>query len=145
MPPPARAPGARGAGPGRRAGPRWMSSRWTRRQCNARGPKRDRGAGGVSGTFREVTAPSRVAFAWKWEKPGAREMLVTLTIQPNGGGSRPVLVHERFPGAEERDQHSRGREGGLLRLPQAIWRPPEPHAVHPPIDTLKERTCPSRR
>ena len=74
----------------------------------------------VAGTFREVTSPSRIVFTWAWDRPDANESLVTVTISPDGQGSRLVLLHERFANAEERDKHNQGWEGCLARLPQAL-------------------------
>lgn len=74
----------------------------------------------VAGTFREVTAPSRIVFTWKWEDPGALETLVTVMIEPVGSGSKLVLLHERFPSTDERDKHNQGWEGCLNRLPHAV-------------------------
>ena len=74
----------------------------------------------VTGTFRELTSPSRIVFTWAWERPDANESLVTVTIQPDGQGSRLVLLHERFANTEERDKHNQGWEGCLARLPKAL-------------------------
>lgn len=78
------------------------------------------GANIVAGTFREVTEPSRIVFTWRWEKPGAQETLVTVTIQPQAGGSKLVVLHERFPSTDEREKHNQGWIGCLSRLPQAV-------------------------
>jgi uncharacterized protein YndB with AHSA1/START domain len=74
----------------------------------------------VGGTFREVKAPSRLVFTWKWEKPNAQEMLVTVTIEPEGKGSKLVLLHERFANAQDRDRHNEGWTGCLNRLVETI-------------------------
>ena len=74
-----------------------------------------------SGTYRVITAPSRLVFTWVWEdRPGMLETLVTVTIQPDGAGSLLVLLHERFADAEDRDKHNQGWTGCLARLPVAI-------------------------
>jgi uncharacterized protein YndB with AHSA1/START domain len=74
----------------------------------------------VTGTFREVIAPSRLVFTWKWDRPGAEETLVTVAIQPEGAGSRLVLLHERFSSTDERDKHNQGWTGCLSRLPKVV-------------------------
>jgi uncharacterized protein YndB with AHSA1/START domain len=82
-----------------------------------------RPAGGssfVAGTFREVAAPGRLVFTWQWENESSPETLVTVSIQPDGTGSKLVLMHERFTSTEDRDKHNQGWTGCLNRLPQAV-------------------------
>lgn len=75
----------------------------------------------VGGEFREIDPPRRLAFTWQWEAaPGGGETLVTVRIEPDGAGSRLVLLHERFASEAERDEHNKGWTGCLDRLPGAI-------------------------
>lgn len=74
----------------------------------------------VTGTYREVSAPDRLVFSWRWEKnPERGESRVTVELHDEGGRTRLVLLHELFPGVEVRDGHRAGWEGGLDHL-QAV-------------------------
>lgn len=86
-----------------------------RYRIEMRDPKGD--AHIVVGAFREVRAPEQLAFTWTWEgKEADGETLVTVTLHPDGGGTRLVLIHERFTSAELRDKHLHGWTGCLDRL-----------------------------
>lgn len=71
---------------------------------------------GVSGTFREVVADSRLVYTWAWDGDD-RETLVTVEFADVSEGTRVTLVHERFDSAEERDQHAQGWNDCIDRLP----------------------------
>jgi uncharacterized protein YndB with AHSA1/START domain len=71
----------------------------------------------VAGVYREITAPSRLVFTWAWEQsPDRGETLVTVELHDEGGGTRLVLTHERFPNTEVRDRHDMGWTGCLANL-----------------------------
>jgi uncharacterized protein YndB with AHSA1/START domain len=63
------------------------------------------------GVYREVVAPERLAFTYAWEdadgNPG-HEMLVTLTLEPQGPHTLLTLRHTGFEDVPERDSHHSG-------------------------------------
>lgn len=72
-----------------------------------------RGAQGehwVSGVYREIVRPRRLAFTWAWEENGVRgrETVVEIDFLPAGRNTRLVLSHTGFETAESRDQHVHG-------------------------------------
>ena len=72
----------------------------------------------AGGTFREVEPGRRVVFGWGWEgnddlKPDAST--VTVTIEPDGDGSRVTLVHEGLD-AQQEASHAEGWNHYLERL-----------------------------
>lgn len=65
----------------------------------------------VSGIYRVVEPPHRLVFTWAWENAnGARdhESEVTVTFEPVPGGTRLVLLQQRFESKDSRDRHERG-------------------------------------
>ena len=65
----------------------------------------------TSGVYRVVEPPHRLSFSWAWENTdGARghETEVTVTFEATPGGTRLVLLQQRFESAQARDNHSRG-------------------------------------
>jgi uncharacterized protein YndB with AHSA1/START domain len=64
----------------------------------------------VSGAYREVEPPAKLAFTWRWEKPEMDfgETLVTIEFYDRGGVTEVVLTHQRFPTNKVRDQHDQG-------------------------------------
>jgi uncharacterized protein YndB with AHSA1/START domain len=73
----------------------------------------------TSGVYRIVEPPRRLAFTWAWEDAsGARglETEVTVTFEATPGGTRLLLLQERFEGAQARDNHSRGWSASFGRL-----------------------------
>ena len=69
------------------------------------------------GQFRELNPPNRLAFTWRWEEnPDMPDSVVTVTISPEGKGSRLVLVHEKLADAKSREGHNQGWIGCLGRL-----------------------------
>ena len=62
----------------------------------------------VGGVYREVTPNARVAFSWAWYTTPERESQVTVSLQPDGGGTLLTLHHEQFFNEAARDGHARG-------------------------------------
>jgi len=72
----------------------------------------------AGGTFREVEPGKRIVFGWGWE--GSDDLppdasTVTVTIEPDDGGSRVTLVHEGLD-EQQRAGHAEGWEHYLERL-----------------------------
>jgi len=74
----------------------------------------------ASGTYVEITPPSRVVMTWGWEgddavtKPGSST--VEITLQPDGAGTLVRLVHRGLPNEESAVSHGHGWEHYLGRL-----------------------------
>jgi len=64
----------------------------------------------VNGIYREIKSPSRLAFTWGWENPGAQrsETLVTIDLIDRNGSTEVNITHEGFADAETCDKHEHG-------------------------------------
>lgn len=62
----------------------------------------------VDGVYRELTPNARIAFSWAWYTTPERESQVTVSLQPDGGGTLLTLHHEQFSDEAARDGHARG-------------------------------------
>ena len=62
----------------------------------------------VDGVYREVTPNALIAFSWAWHSTPERESQVTVSLQPDGGGTLLTLHHEQFFDEAARDSHARG-------------------------------------
>jgi uncharacterized protein YndB with AHSA1/START domain len=75
----------------------------------------------ISGIYRVVERPRRLAFTWAWEQDdGSRghETEVSVTFEPVTGGTRLVLVQQPFENQQARDRHTFGWSTSLDRLEQ---------------------------
>ena len=71
----------------------------------------------VSGTYREIKPPEKIAFTWHWDnEPGADESLVTVEFRDLGPSTEILLTHENLPNAEQRDKHEHGWNGCINQL-----------------------------
>jgi len=66
----------------------------------------------VSGVYREIKSPSRLAFTWGWEAPGSEqgrsETLVIVDLTDRDGSTEVKVTHEGFADAETCDKHQYG-------------------------------------
>jgi uncharacterized protein YndB with AHSA1/START domain len=79
----------------------------------------DGSSGATSGVFRVLEPPHRLAYTWAWDDPSGRrghESEVTVTFEPAPGGTRLVLMHQRFDTRQARDNHGRGWTNSLDHL-----------------------------
>ena len=76
----------------------------------------------VSGVYREIVPPRRLAFTWAWEESGARghETIVEIEFAPAGRNTRIVLTHRNFESAESRDKHGHGWNSSFVCLDQFL-------------------------
>jgi uncharacterized protein YndB with AHSA1/START domain len=85
------------------------------------------------GTYVEVDPPSMVSFSWGWTDPDWHlppgSSLVTVTLSPDGDGTRVRLVHDRLPG-DLRAVHDEGWSSFLARLASVAAGHPPP--AYPP-------------
>jgi uncharacterized protein YndB with AHSA1/START domain len=75
----------------------------------------------LSGVYRIVEPPRRLAFTWAWEdESGARghETEVVVTFEATQGGTRLVLQQQRFESEQARDGHHAGWWSCFDRLTQ---------------------------
>jgi uncharacterized protein YndB with AHSA1/START domain len=85
-----------------------------------------RSDGGVvvtSGVYRIVDPPRRLAFTWAWEdQSGARghESEVMVSFEATPGGTRVVLVQQRFESKHARDNHNVGWSACFDRLTKIV-------------------------
>lgn len=76
----------------------------------------------ATGSYREIDAPRKLVFTWRWEPDqfGTGETLVTIEFRAHGQKTEVVLTHEGFPSAEARDEHQKGWTSCLERLGEVI-------------------------
>jgi len=85
----------------------------------------DGSAVATSGVYRIVEPPRRLAFTWAWEDAsGARghESEVSVSFEPAPGGTRLVLVQQRFETRQARDNHDRGWAASFERIGRIVGR-----------------------
>jgi uncharacterized protein YndB with AHSA1/START domain len=79
--------------------------------------------GVARGEYVTVDRPRRVVFSWGWEDPDDTtqpgQSTVEVTLEPDGAGTRLVLVHSGLVG-EARRTHAEGWEYFLGRLVEAV-------------------------
>jgi len=79
----------------------------------------DGGVLAMSGVYRTIEPPRRLAFTWAWEdESGARghETEVMVSFEATPGGTRLVLRQQRFESKQARDNHNAGWSSGFDRL-----------------------------
>ena len=64
----------------------------------------------ISGTYREVSRPRKLAFTWRGIHNN-QDMLITLAFEPDGTGTVMSLRQEGFPTTEIRDGFNKGWNG----------------------------------
>ncbi len=77
----------------------------------------------VSGEYLAVEPHRRLVFSWAWRSTPERESQVTLTLQPDGGGTELRLLHEQFFDEAARDGHAHGWTGSLVKLESYLRAP----------------------
>lgn len=81
-----------------------------------------RGSLAIGGEYRELRAPERLAFTWRWNGDSA-ESLVTIELHPgtDPASTEPTtevaVRHEDLPDAEAVESHHQGWQDCLDRLP----------------------------
>ncbi len=81
--------------------------------------KPDGSRAATSGIYRIVEPPHRLSFTWAWEgEDGARghETEVMVTFEPAPGGTRLLLVQQRFESSDVCDRHTFGWSAAFDRL-----------------------------
>lgn len=73
----------------------------------------------MSGVYRIVEPPRCLAFTWAWEdakRARGPETEVTVSFEATPGGTRLVLLQQRFASTEARDRHDTGWSSAFDRL-----------------------------
>ena len=72
----------------------------------------------VSGVYREIDPPSRLAFTWAWHNDGTRghETEVVVELTPEDGGTLLSLTQRTFQTSNDRDMHNMGWSYSLTGL-----------------------------
>ena len=72
----------------------------------------------LGGVFREIVAPDRIVFTFKWDEEGERglETLVTVTFAEQNGKTAMTFRQAPFQSDQERDGHSYGWNSTFDRL-----------------------------
>jgi len=71
----------------------------------------------VGGIYREIAAPEKLIFTWRWEgSDDEPETLVTVEFLERAGSTEMVLKHEGFSDAAARDKHRDGWVGCFTQL-----------------------------
>jgi uncharacterized protein YndB with AHSA1/START domain len=86
----------------------------------------------LSGEFREVDPPARLAYTFRWDPPDPddRETLVTLSLRDRGEGTEVLLTQDGFATEERRALHDEGWSESFARLKQVL-----DEAAHSPQTT----------
>jgi uncharacterized protein YndB with AHSA1/START domain len=81
----------------------------------------------LSGEFREVEPPARLAYAFRWDPPHPddRETVVTLTLEDRGEETEVRLTQGEFATEERYALHEAGWTESFERLEQMLGRAPE--------------------
>ena len=77
----------------------------------------------VSGVYRVIESPSRIAFTWAWhDDAGARghETLVDVRFEDAPGGTKMILVQREFEDAETASRHTMGWASCFACLDQEL-------------------------
>jgi uncharacterized protein YndB with AHSA1/START domain len=80
----------------------------------------------LSGEFREVDPPTRLAYTFRWDPPDPddRETVVTLTLHERDEGTELVLTHGGFAAESRRALHEEGWTESLVRLERVLAQGP---------------------
>jgi uncharacterized protein YndB with AHSA1/START domain len=79
----------------------------------------DGGEVATSGVYRVVDPPHRLVFTWAWEdaeRMRGHETEVSVSFEPAPGGTRLVLVQQRFESRQSCDNHARGWSATFDRM-----------------------------
>ena len=83
---------------------------------------RERRAFTVTGEYRELRRPTRIAYTWQWvdDAMAALETMVLVELEPCDEGTELVLTHSGFSDPGMRDAHVPGWNSSLNRLVEML-------------------------
>ena len=74
----------------------------------------------VTGTYHEVTPPSRLVYTWRWDTgPAASDDESVVTVQFDEleeGGTEVIITHDRFPAGHDSSPYATGWEQAMEKL-----------------------------
>ena len=78
----------------------------------------------LSGEFRAIDPPTRIAYTFRWEEPDPddRETVVTLSFRDLGGSTEVALVQGEFATEARRALHDQGWTASFDRLDEFLSR-----------------------
>lgn len=81
----------------------------------------------LSGEFREVDPPARLAYTFRWDPPDRddRQTTVTLSLQDRGKRTEVLLTQGEFATEERRALHEAGWIDSLRRLAHVVGEAPD--------------------
>ena len=68
------------------------------------------------GEYLEVIPNKRLVFTWSWETNDVKNTRITVTLIPEGKGTRVELLHEKLPDQNTADHHTQGWTACLEKL-----------------------------
>ena len=74
----------------------------------------------VAGVYREIVPNQSLSFSWAWHSTPERESQVTVSLKPDGDGTRLTLHHEQLFDQAARDGHESGWIGTLDKLEKYV-------------------------
>lgn len=76
----------------------------------------------MSGVYREISPPHRLAFTWAWERDGERghETVVTIQLSEDGERTKLAFLQEIFESEEMRDSHQGGWHSSFICLTESL-------------------------
>jgi uncharacterized protein YndB with AHSA1/START domain len=76
----------------------------------------------LTGEFREVDAPARLVYTFRWEEPTPddQETVVTLSLRESGDGTELALTQEPFATEERRALHQGGWTDSFDKLEKLV-------------------------
>jgi uncharacterized protein YndB with AHSA1/START domain len=77
----------------------------------------------VSGVYQEIVPLRRLRFTWAWKSTPDRVSLVTIDLEPDGGGCELRFRHDRFFDQAARDGHERGWTATFTKLDRFVSEP----------------------
>ena len=74
----------------------------------------------VGGIYREIVPNELLVFSWAWHSTPERELLLTISLKPDGAGTLLTLHHEQFFDEAARDGHEKGWTELLGKLERSL-------------------------
>jgi uncharacterized protein YndB with AHSA1/START domain len=74
----------------------------------------------ISGTFQEVSPPTKLVYDWNVAAMGVSATLVTVMFNEHPEGTEIVLIHEHFDNAATRNMHLEGWGKCIEKLALAV-------------------------
>jgi uncharacterized protein YndB with AHSA1/START domain len=70
----------------------------------------------IEGEFESITPPSELVYSWRSDPASPARERVTVRFEAREGGTEVIVLHQRIPDGETRQQHQEGWSGCLEGL-----------------------------